>query len=393
MKKLLLIILVATIKVSMGYAADRASGEQAKQAGAGNGSSAVKKFNSAVVAEKAESREELVGLVGKLHEDIEAVEVNRDLLKAVRDKSIDWKTRFLLLERVEAGDKKKITREQELGLYSDALLDTGEHKEVRKRAAQALMEPSRTEPKARKALEKAAKDKSLPGDVLWSVMVSVGSSGIDDVDALAGLMNREPKTNNDIGINLNAVRALGQSKDPRAIGMLFKILDESQPDSFFNMTALEQLSFIIRRGPEQMEKLRPMLTPRLMKLLDDRSYIGASRQKAARMLLRMNERKAIPLILKWVKPKEEGGGDETDITWAFDILAEFNAKEVIPDLQEAITKIPNDSRWEDNKKVAERLGKKYPEGLSVYKGLQECLKKLKGEPYDKKHVGLPWEYD
>ena len=96
MKKLLLIILVATIKVSMGYAADRASGEQAKQAGAGNGSSAVKKFNSAVVAEKAESREELVGLVGKLHEDIEAVEVNRDLLKAVRDKSIDWKTRLVI---------------------------------------------------------------------------------------------------------------------------------------------------------------------------------------------------------------------------------------------------------------------------------------------------------
>lgn len=321
------------------------------------------------------------------------MDVDRELVRAARDKSLNWRTRAILLERINREEKKQITKEEELSLYSDALMDAKEHNEVRKLAAQALMEPSRTEPKARKALEKAAKDKAMPADVLGSVMVSVGSSGIDDVDTLTELMKRPPKTNNEIGINLNAVRALGESKDPRAVGMLFKILDESKPDSFFNVTALEQLSFMIRRGPEEMEKLRPMLAPRLMKLLGNRSYIGASRQMAARMLLRMNERKAIPEILKWVKPKEEGGGNSTDMGWAFEILAEFQAKEVIPELQRAIDNVPNDSRWEDYKKIAVRDGNKFPSEVSKYIRLQESLKKLKGEPYDKKYVSLPWKYD
>lgn len=392
MKILPVILLCSTLNIPHGYAADGKGAASVTEASARRAQE-LKKLNDAVLAGKAENREDLMALGSKLENRIDGLVVDKELLKAARDKSLDWKTRFLLLERVERAGKKKITKDEELGLYSDALLDNGEHKELRKRAAQALMEPSRTEPNARKALEKAAKDKNLPDEVLWSVMVSVGSSGIDDVDTLAGLMAHEPKTNNDIAINLNAVRALGQSKDPRAVGMLFKILDESQPDSFFNMTALEQLSFIIRRGPAEMEKLRPMLTPRLLKLLEDRSYIGASRQTAARMLLRMNERKAIPRILKWVKPKEEGGGDETDMDWAFEILAEFKAKEVIPELQKAIDNVPNDPRWEADRKIAARDGDKFPESVPTYIGLQECLKKLKGEPYAKKYVALPMKSD
>lgn len=352
----------------------------------------LKKLNAAALSDKSEDRQALEAFGYKLRKDIKDLKVDAELLKAARDKSLDWKTRFLLLERVESSGKKKITKDEELNLYSDVLLDSGEHNEVRKRAAQALMEPSRTEPKARKALEKAAKDKNLPADVLWSVMVSVGSSGIDDVDTLAGLMKRKPKTYNEIGINLNALRALGKSKDPRAVGMLFEILDRSQPDSFFNVEALEQLARM-NKDSEKQKKLRPMLVPRLLKLLDDRSRIGASRQVAARTLMRMNERKAIPRILNWVKPKEEGGGgDIGDIGWAFDILAEFNAKEVIPELQKAIDNVPNDPRWAELKMIIERDGRKYPDDAPQYKCLQECLKKLKGEPYNKKYVALPNEY-
>ena len=396
MKKLLAMLLISTVGVLPGYAVDSA-GEKAaatKTAEASKRADRLKTLNDAALAVKAETREELAALGDKLGKDIKALEVDGGLLKAARDKSLDWKTRFLMLEHVERGAKNKITKDEELSLYSDILQDGGEHKENRKRAAQALMEPSRTEPKARKALEKAAKDKALPAEVLWSVMVSVGSSGMDDVDTLTELMKRPAKTNNEIGINLNAVRALGQSKDPRAVGMLFKILDESHADSFFNMTALEQFSFMIRRGPEQMEKLRPMLTPRLLKLLDNRSRIGASRQMAARMLLRMRERKAIPLVIKWLKPQEEGGGGSVDAMWAADILAEFQAKEAIPEIQKVLDNFAADSRWEPTRRFLERHGgAKFPEGAHGYIKIGECLKKLKGEKYNKKYVSLPWKYD
>lgn len=392
MKILPVILLCSALSIPYGYAADDKDAAAASAA-ATRRAQELKKLNDTASAEKAETREELTALGAKLGKDIKDLEIDDGLLKSVRDKSLDWKTRFLLLERVEGAGKKKISRDAELGLYSDVLLDNGEHAQLRRRAAEALMEPSRTEPKARNALEKAAKDKNLPGDVLWSVMVSVGSSGVDDVDTLAELMKRPAKTNNEIGINLNAVRALGQSKDPRAVGMLFKILDESQPDSFFNVEALQQLAWM-NKDLEKRNNLRPMLVPRLLKLLDDRSRIGASRQTAARMLLRMNERKAIPQILKWVKPKDEGGGGDTsDVGWAFDILAEFKAKEVMPELQKALDNVPNDPRWEWEKNKAKEDDRKFPEDFPSYKSLQECLKKLKGEPYNKKYVSLPWDYD
>ena len=354
----------------------------------------LKKLNVALSFSKDATREELEGLMYGLYENVKELKVDFDLVKMARDKSFDWKTRWFLVRYISACPFKLITISDEISLYSDVLLDAREHNMVRKMAAEALMGPAETEVKARKALEKAARDKKLPGDVLRSVMVTVGAVGIDDVDVLAELMKRKPETMNDGGINLNAVRALGKSRDPRAIEMLFKMMGDAEEDSFFNVTALEEFAGIIRRDPVQMEKLRPMLTPRLLKLLDDRSRIGASRQVAARMLLRMNERKAIPMILKWVKPKEEGGGGDTgDIKWAFDILAEFKAKEVIPELQKALDNVPNDPRWEESKKIAERNGHKFPDSVPQYISLQECLKKLKEEPYNKKYVSLPWEYD
>jgi len=402
-EKIFSTILLLVLSVPLGYAASKTpnilkSSETLtnleQQQKADRFRNRLQRINSLAVSEKKETQEDLAELGSKTQNDIKDIDVDQDLLNAARDKSLDWKTRYLLIEHVNVGSTKKITKDKELTLYSDALSDTQEHNEVRKLAAQSLMEPARTEPKARAALAKAAKDKTMPADVLWSVMVSVGSSGIDDVDTLTGLMNREPKTNNDIGINLNAVRALGQSKDPRALGMLFKILDESKPDSFFNVTALEQLGWM-NKDPEKQKELRPMLAPRLLKLLDDRgSHIGASRQMAGRMLLRMRERKAIPQVIKWLKHKEEGGGYAGDVIWAADILAEFQAKEAIPEIQKVLDNFATDSRQVAAKRVMEAHGDHtFPKGAHDYIVIQECLKKLKGEPYDKKYVSLPWNYE
>lgn len=351
----------------------------------------LKKLNVALSFSKDATREELEGLMYGLYENVKELKVDFDLVKLARDKSFDWKTRWFLVRYISACPFKLITISDEISLYSDVLLDAREHNMVRKMAAEALMGPAETEVKARKALEKAARDKKLPGDVLRSVMVTVGAVGIDDVDVLAELRARKPETIND-AISLNALRALGKSRDPRAIGMLFEIMGDVEGDSYFNGIALEEFAGIIRRDPVQMEKLRPILAPKLLKLLENPSRIG-SRQMAGRMLLRMRERKAIPLILKWVKPPEEGGGDETAVGWAFEILAEFQAKEVIPELQKVLDNVPNDSRWEWERNSAKKGNRKFPDDFRSYIRLQECLKKLKGEPYNKKYVSLPWEYD
>ena len=283
--------------ISAVYPASKSSGSGDK----------ISRINASASAERKEDDKAMQGLASRLDSEVEALPIDKELVISARDKSLDWRTRYLLLGRIGHGKGKKITKDEELALYSDSLLDQQEHEKVRKLAAWFLMEPAKTEAKARQALSQAAKDKTMPGPVLESVMVSIGYAGIDDADALKGLLERDPKTNNEIGINLNAVRALSKSKDPRAIDMLFKILDESQPDSFYHVTALGEFSTLMR-DPVTEGKIRPMLVPRLLKLLDDRSHFGASRQHAGLILLRLKETKAVDPIIKWLKSKEYGGG-------------------------------------------------------------------------------------
>lgn len=399
MKRIFTILLFSTVSASLGNAASK-SGDILNSSVTLRNSDQYRKteklrdkltkINEAAVFEKNESREAVVELGRKIQKDVKDLEVNQDFIKAARDKSLDWKTRYLLMERVGQGDKKNITKDEELTLFSDALLDGQEHNGIRKLAAELLMEPARAEMKARETLTNAAKDKNIPGEVLQSVMVSVGYSGIDDTDLLAELMSRKPKGANEMGINLNAVRALGGSRDPRAIGMLFNILDKSQPDSFYHYTALEQFSRLLE-DPVNMKKIAPMLTPRLLKLLPNPKHPGVSRLEAAQILVKIKERKAIPPILTWLKPKNEGGGgDDPDVIWAAEILAEFKAKEAVPELENVLANFAKDPRWnwipKENQDYSNG-NKRFPEDTRDYKHLQECLKKLKGEKHG--HLLLP----
>ncbi len=209
MKLMLTLFLLSIFSVSPGNAALKSGDIQkstaitisAGQAPAGSRTKGIlKKINDAVASEKSENRESLQKLADKMYNDLKDLEVDSDTIKAARDKSLDWKTRYLALRLIGDENNKKMTKDEELTLYSDALSDAGEHNEVRKLAAQSLMRPAGTETIAREALTKAAKDKNLPGEVLQSVMVSVGYSGIDDTDLLAELMLRKPKGANEMGI-------------------------------------------------------------------------------------------------------------------------------------------------------------------------------------------------
>ncbi|OGR69126.1 MAG: hypothetical protein A2081_06375 [Elusimicrobia bacterium GWC2_61_19] len=346
----------------------------------------IKNINTTTSAETKDDDKTIQNLAYKLDSDVDALPIDKDLINSTRDKTLNWRTRYLLLGRIGHAKDKKISKDEEMTLYSDTLLDKQEHDRVRKLAAWFLMEPAKTNAKARQALSLAAKDKTMPGPVLESVMISAGYAGIDDVDALKGLMERDPKTNNEIGINLNAVRALGKSKDPRAIGMLFKIMDESQPDSFYHATALGEFSAILR-DPTTEVKIRAMLVPRLLKLLDDRSHYGASRQTAGRLLLRLNETRAIDPIIKWIKPEKDGGGGGTDAVWAAEILAEFGDKRAIVPIEELLNNFATDVRWTELIKRYPMY--RFPEEAIDYVHIQECLKKLKGEEYNKSKVMLP----
>lgn len=239
---------------------------------------------------------------GKISGTTVLLPLNSDLVAAIKDKRFDWRVRYVLLLH-----KSYTAGESKLNEYSDAFIgimrDKTEQEQVRAMAALMLVDISAENSRVNEALKEVAKAPDTPGEVLKAVMAAVGYAGIDDADVLMKLTERQPADFNEIGINLNAVRALGKSKDPRAMGYLIRIFDNSAPDSFYNYTAIEQFWHFIE-NPQTRERVKPLIIPRLLKLLDDRSRIGASRTEAAGILAELKVKEAVDPILRWFLPAE-----------------------------------------------------------------------------------------
>jgi len=318
---------------------------------------------------------------GRIDGDILLLPLNEDLVAVIKDRHFDWRVRYLLMlyKSYTAGDAK-------INKYADDFIgimrDKSEHNRVRGMAALMLVDVSARNAAVKSALAEVAKATDTPGDVLKAVMTGVGYAGIDDADVLMRLTEREPANFNEIGINLNAVRALGKSKDPRAVGYLIKIFDESVPDSFFQVTAIQQFSPLIN-DPVSRARVKPLIVPRFLRLLEDRSYLGASRCEAADLLGRMKVKEAVDPIFKWFLPADSthakvgGGGNRMDISCGARNLVRIGDKRAIPVLEQAIANFANDSRWKWVKPEMTKKGMKYPDDHPDYKHLRKRLEELK----------------
>ncbi len=317
----------------------------------------------------------------EINKTIALLPMDSELVTAIKDKRFDWRVRYLIMSY-----KSYTTGDIKVNKYLDDFInimrDKSEDSHVRGMAALMLVNISVNNSKIKDALKETAKDSDTPGEVLKAVMAVVGYSGVDDADVLVNLTNREPSDFNEVGINLNAIRALGKSKDPRAIGYLVKIFDTSVPDSFYNYTAIVQFwSFI--KNPETREQVKPLIIPRFLKLLDDRSPIGASRNEAAAILAELKVQEAVDPILRWFLPangtsaKVGGGGYSVDVFFGADALVKLGGKRAIPVLEQLILNFANDSRWSWCKSEMEKDGQKFPEDHEDYKHLKKCLEALK----------------
>jgi hypothetical protein len=331
--------------------------------------------------EKDQDDAALERLAEKAGAKLRSLRFNAELVEVLSDRTVDWRIRYgIMLQKnysVGAGA---------IGRYTDSLIaimrDKEDHARVRGMAAIMLLDAARTDSRVSEAMKETAKDPSTPGEVLNSVMTVVGYAGGDDVDMLMELTRREPADFNEIGINLNAIRALGKSKDPRAIGCLLKIFDESEPDSFYNATAIIQFWEFITK-PRERELVKPLIVPRFLKLLDDRSRRGSSRREAGSILAYLDVKEAVEPILRWFLPangfsaKPGGGGNTMDVFFGAEYLARLGDARAIPVLERMIENFAVDSRWTWTQKRMEARGEKYPDDHQDYKHLKQRLKELK----------------
>ncbi len=341
----------------------------------------IQELEKIAAGEKGQDDAALERLAEKAGGKLDSLRFNAELVEVLSDKSVDWRIRYGIMLQ-----KNYTVSARAIGRYADSLVaimrDKEDHGRVRGMAAIMLLEVARTDSRVSEAMKETAKDPATPGEVLKNVMTVVGYAGGDDVDMLMELTRREPADFNEIGINLNAIRALGKSKDPRAIGCLLKIYDESAPDSFYHATAILQFWEHILT-PEGRELVKPLIVPRFLKLLDDRSRLGASRQEAAAILVYLGVKEAVEPILRWFLPadgfsaKPGGGGNTMDVSAGARLLVQLGDARAIPVLERMIDNFAVDSRWTWTQERMEARGEKYPDDHMDYKHLKQCLKDLK----------------
>ena len=200
------------------------------------------------------------------------------------DSSKDWKVKAMMCEALG-----KMNAPESAAELSNVLMDKGQHEFVRAVAGDKLALLGR--PETESLIKQVVADKSVPIKVRARTMMSVGVTGLSDVDWLKqaalgdGLGFSGSKhveiSQDEFGLILNAQRALGKSKNPRALDIILELQDRFPTNGIYT-DILE-------------EKLDPKSVPVLLKVLtykNPKGFTSDSMIVAARALGKMKAREA-----------------------------------------------------------------------------------------------------
>lgn len=321
-------------------------------------------------------------LAGKIWLKIIPIWFNDEFVEVLADKEVDWRVRDSLINV-----KRRFVSDRKIGKYLPAfknmLLDNSEHPKVRGSVAMLIGELAQTNQEVKALLTAVAADSGNPPEVVEPAMAVLGSVGVDDVDRLLEIMNRKQKGINGLGVSLNAIRALCESKNPKAPDLLIRIFNESAPDSFFNATAIEELGCLFNTA-ERRKQFEPLVVPQLLKMLDDRSDRGASRIRAAELLVHIKAKGIYEPIARWFLPSDKsgapkagGGGNYRDVTFGARYIADICDKRGIPVLDGALKNFATDPRFSWSKEPDIKRGIKFPEEVPDYIEIKQQLKRLR----------------
>jgi hypothetical protein len=245
---------------------------------------------------------------------------------ALADPSKDVKVKAMLCEAL--GKMKDEKADELLGRILD---DASQNQIVLAFAARAIAK-KRT-PTAVEIIKRTVTNTRLPVGVRSEIMMYVGVDGIDDVDWLAKIAEGEglglpADSNADISQNdftmiLNAQRALGRSKNPRAVDFLISFVDRNPA----NGLVVELLG----------NRQDPRAIPVLLKALANK----AAANDAARALALVKAREAVEPLISIM----ESSPDPSLVAAAAVALGSIGDKRALPAMEKLVANLKNDPRY------------------------------------------------
>lgn len=173
------------------------------------------------------------------------------------DSSMDWKVKAMMCEALG-----KINTPESAAELSSVLIDKSQHEFVRAVAGDKLALWGR--PETQDLIKQIVSDKSVPIRIRERTMMSVGVTGHDDIEWLKLLAvgdglglptdKHEEISQDEYGLILNAQRALGKSKNPRALDIILE-LQEKYPMNGIYTEILQE-----KRDPKSIPTLLKVLT-------------------------------------------------------------------------------------------------------------------------------------
>ncbi len=253
-----------------------------------------------------------------------------EIEKALFDPTKDVKIKAMLCEAL--GEISDDRADEALGRLLD---DPSQHQIVWAFAGRAVAK-KRT-PKAVAIIKRAVTNTRLPVGVRSEMMMHVGVDGIDDVDWLAQVAEGTglglPKDKSaeisqaEYTIILNAQRALGRSKNHRAVEILIALVDRHPT----NGTLVEGL------GKKKVRRAIPVL----LKVLNSPPAATLARHDAARALAELKAREAVEPLLDIIKNER----DESLVAAAATALGKIGDKRALPELEKLVAGLRGDPRF------------------------------------------------
>lgn len=258
-----------------------------------------------------------------------------DIQSVLADRAKDWKVKAMMCEALG-----KIDDAASASVLEQVIQDGDQEEFVRAVAGHALAAMGRSD--TGPFIERIVSSKSTPSSVRARIMMAVGATGFDDVDWLkraavgegiefhAGKELSQEQAQQEAGIILNAQRALGMSKNPKALDALIE-LQEQHPTNAI-------LTDVLAR------KKDPRTIPVLLKVL---TYQGPGRRAsdaadhAATGLGELKAQEAVGPLIEIVM----NDPDELLVGEAALALATIGDKSAIGPIQQVVENLHSDKRF------------------------------------------------
>ena len=259
-----------------------------------------------------------------------------DLLQAVMDKSNSWCVRYFAAVSLSQSKAEEI-----VDPLISVVLDRNAPPLVRAGAAIGLQTVVLRNQRVKDALTSVLYEPNVPSIVTAKVMVCLGQVGVDDLDLMLKIANSPVRSLNGLGTNFNAIRAIATSKNPKALDLLFALLDKYPPNSLLRGVVIDEWTAIADSNPRRFAPWRERLAEKLIPVSRQEIFGAGNLNSVIKLMGKTHS----PIVVdRLIELMEDPSQDPVIVAFSAQALGIIGDRRALPHVKKLWNNLPNDTR-------------------------------------------------